>query len=180
MWQAIFSIISEIFQPASDVVTKYIEREESRKLAEAELQRAQNEAVLKIVDYIQTVIKSKTELIKAEIQGHFFQRNWRPAFSWTVVLIIANNYLVAPYVNTFFGPDTLPVLMLPDELFTLFTIAFGGYIVGRSGEKILQNGAGKYLPKKVQEMIDTEEEQPVTNPEQKPQTQFKSRARRNR
>jgi len=51
-----------------------------------------------------------------------------------VVMIIANNYLLVPYANAFFGWGIL--LELPDALWTLLTIGVGGYTVGRSAEKV--------------------------------------------
>ena len=62
------------------------------------------------------------------------QRNWRPILMLTIVAIIANNYLIYPYLSLF-TPKAL-VLDLPSQLYTLMEIGVGGYIVGRSGEKI--------------------------------------------
>ena len=45
-----------------------------------------------------------------------------------------NNYLLAPFVHMFYS--NFSVLPLPDKLWLLLEIGVGGYIVGRSGEKI--------------------------------------------
>ena len=50
------------------------------------------------------------------------------------IIIIANNYLIVPYANAFFGVGIQ--LDLPDALWTLLTIGVGGYTLGRSSEKI--------------------------------------------
>jgi len=69
------------------------------------------------------------------------QRNWRPALMWIIIFVIANNYLLAPFLNhivtLFGGGNILPILELPDKLFNLMTIGLGGYVVGRSAEKII-------------------------------------------
>ena len=74
--------------------------------------------------------------------GSAMQRNWRPALMWVIIAIIANNYLLAPFLNHFvlyFGAEgkLLPILELPDKLFNLMSIGLGGYVVGRSAEKII-------------------------------------------
>jgi hypothetical protein len=52
-----------------------------------------------------------------------------------VVLIVANNYLLSPYLSLVF-PRYVQVLVLPDRLWDLMTVGVGGYVVGRTGEKI--------------------------------------------
>ena len=54
----------------------------------------------------------------------------------TCVLIVANNFIIFPYIQLFF-PGKAVLLTLPDELFSLMSIGVGGYIVGRTGEKIV-------------------------------------------
>ena len=51
----------------------------------------------------------------------------------TIVAIIANNYLIAPYLQALFGTGLM--LDLPNELFNLMTVGVGGYVIGRSAEK---------------------------------------------
>ena len=82
-------------------------------------------------------LEAQSKIILAEAQGaSWLQRNWRPVLMLTVVAIIANNYLLAPYVNALFGPNSVPVLDLPERLWDLMTLGVGGYVVGRSAEKI--------------------------------------------
>ena len=54
----------------------------------------------------------------------------------TFVVIIANNYIVAPYMGAMFGVSvSLPI---PDEMWNLLTVGIGGYIGLRSGEKMVK------------------------------------------
>lgn len=83
-------------------------------------------------------LKGAIDLIKAEAQGaSWLQRNWRPLLMLVIVSIVGNNYLIAPYVNAIFGAETAPILTLPERLWDLMTLGVGGYIAGRSGEKIM-------------------------------------------
>ena len=55
---------------------------------------------------------------------------------WICIIVIANNYILAPFANAIFG--TSLSLSIPDPMWNLLTIGVGGYIAGRSGEKIAQ------------------------------------------
>lgn len=54
----------------------------------------------------------------------------------TIIAIVANNYLIYPYISIFTEKAT--VLDLSSHLYTLMTVGVGKYIVGRSGEKIMK------------------------------------------
>jgi len=77
-----------------------------------------------------------------ELKGNWLQRNWRPILMVIIMLILLNNYIIAPYVMLFF-PKSALVLELPPALFTLLTIGVGGYVIGRSAEKIKGVDNGK-------------------------------------
>lgn len=82
------------------------------------------------------------DIIVAEAQGkRWLQNNWRPALMAIFGLIVANNYILAPYLGAMFGTNV--VLDLPPDMWALLKIGVGGYIVGRSAEKglsIWKNG----------------------------------------
>ncbi len=50
-----------------------------------------------------------------------------------IVAIIANNYLLAPYVQALFGVGI--ALELPERLWDPMMVGVGGYVVGRSVER---------------------------------------------
>lgn len=88
-------------------------------------------------------LEAQSKLILAEVQGaSWLQRNWRPVLMLVVVAIIANNYLLAPYINAIFGAGSVPVLDLPERLWDLMTLGVGGYVVGRSAEKLMATWRG--------------------------------------
>ncbi|HOL44630.1 MAG TPA: 3TM-type holin [Methanothrix sp.] len=84
------------------------------------------------------VVRSlQTQILIAELTGQsWLQRNWRPILMLTIVAIVANNYIFVPYLQLFGLPAI--ILDLPEKLWNLMTLGVGGYIVGRSGEKILK------------------------------------------
>ena len=80
-------------------------------------------------------IKGATKIIVAEAQGvSWMQRNWRPLMMLTFVFIIANNYIIVPYAVAF-GLE-VPMLEIPAGMWGLLTVGIGGYVAGRSYEKI--------------------------------------------
>lgn len=137
----ISSIVKGLAAPISSVINKFISRKEDQLRAQAEIERIQKDFEAKILDNQNNLLTAQKDLVLAEVKGYWFQRNWRPALMWIIILIIANNYLIAPLVNqiaTIFGSTAiLPLLDLPDKLFNLMTIGLGGYVVGRSAEKIV-------------------------------------------
>jgi hypothetical protein len=76
--------------------------------------------------------RMQTEIIVTEAKGNWLQRSWRP------VIMLAFGFIVI-YVK-FIGPVfdlIIPELEL--EFWELLKIGIGGYVVGRSAEKISQN-----------------------------------------
>lgn len=83
-------------------------------------------------------LQGAVDIIRAEAQGEsWLQRNWRPILMLTIVAIIANNYLIKPYITALFGVE-LPTLDLPARLWDLMTLGVGGYVTGRSLEKVAE------------------------------------------
>lgn len=79
-------------------------------------------------------LESAAQVIQAEAKSeHWLAATWRPITMLTFVAIIANNYILYPYLSLFF-PDA-PMLEIPPDMWDLLKIGLGGYVVGRSAEK---------------------------------------------
>lgn len=88
--------------------------------------------------------KAAGSIITAEATGEsWMQRNWRPITMLTFVFIIANNYIIVPYVQ--FMADMLgymvvvPTLEIPQGMWGLLQIGIGGYIGSRGVEKVVSS-----------------------------------------
>lgn len=89
-------------------------------------------------------LEGAIKIILAEAQGEsWLQRNWRPILMLVIIAIVANNYLFAPYINALFGVGSVPTLELPEQLWNLMTLGVGGYIAGRTGEKMIETWKAK-------------------------------------
>ena len=99
---------------------------------------AANKAKLMLLEMRQngelTKLQTSAGIVTAEASSdHWLAANWRPITMLTFVFIIANNYILYPYLALFF--DEAPKLEIPPDMWSLLKIGLGGYVVGRSVEK---------------------------------------------
>jgi len=95
-------------------------------------------ALLEHTDSLES-LRGKIVLEEAK-SSHWLTATWRPLLMMVIVAIIGLNYLIFPVMNLFLGMDY--VIDLPVELWNLLQIGVGGYIVGRSGEKMVDKWKG--------------------------------------
>lgn len=84
-----------------------------------------------------TEFQGRLSSLMAELNGNWMQRSWRPILMLVIIAIIANNYILHPYVELFF-PGKSTTLELDQNMWDLLKIGVGGYTLGRSAEKIAQ------------------------------------------
>lgn len=132
-WSAI-PIVGNVIDGVIDLVDQGIEdKDEAAKIKGRLTEVFQKADLAKFA----AQIKAQASVVMAEIQGEsWLQRNWRPILMLTIVAIVANNYLLAPYLQLFGAPSLQ--LPLPQDLWDLMKIGVGGYVVGRSGEKAVR------------------------------------------
>jgi hypothetical protein len=100
--------------------------------SEEERIKAKNE-VFKVLQEQQLELqKLQTEIIVAEANGNWLQRSWRP------ILMLAFGFIVI-YVKFIAPLFQLPIPPLENEFWNLLQLGIGGYVVGRSAEKISKN-----------------------------------------
>ncbi len=93
------------------------------------------ELELRYAELDKAITEARSNVIMAEAQGQsWLQRNWRPLLMLVIIVIVANNYILYPYLSIF--TDKVRVLDLPDRLWQLMEIGVGGYILGRTVEKV--------------------------------------------
>ena len=90
-----------------------------------------------LIDYNKTILEQQASVVRAEAQGDsWLQKSWRPITMLVFVFIIANNYIVYPYLSLFGVKAT--ALNIPPNMWELLKIGLGGYVVGRSVEKSIK------------------------------------------
>lgn len=134
---AAIPLIGKVFGIIDQLVP---DKDEAQRLKHAmELEMLNADAKL-----LEKEIEARAQALVGEIKGDsWLQRNWRPILMLTIVAIVANNYLLFPYLSLF--TDKTVILELPSHLWQLMSIGVGGYVVGRTAEKIVPQLKGRGL-----------------------------------
>jgi hypothetical protein len=73
--------------------------------------------------------KMQTDIIIAEAKGNWLQRSWRPILMLSFGFIVIYVKFIAPLFD-------LRIPELENEFWNLLQLGIGGYVIGRSAEKI--------------------------------------------
>lgn len=122
----VIDLIAGIFKPAAELVDALHTSEEEKLKAKGHLLDVQAAAMQRVFDYEQEALKAKAGIVQAEAQSeHWVTATWRPITMLTFLALAVG--------------DSLGWLPNPlrDEAWTLLQIGLGGYVVARSGEKIV-------------------------------------------
>ena len=124
------AIAGPVVKGVFNIINQTVEDKDQAARIKANIASQQNEL-------IQTELKGAIDIILAEAKGNWLQKSWRPLLMMSVMAIVVNNYILFPYLSMW--TEKVVVLELPGGLWTLLTTGVGGYVVGRSGEKIAQS-----------------------------------------
>ena len=122
---SILGFISNIFKPAAKLIDDIHTSDEERMQLKKELLDLENKLSMKVLEYESQLLQAQSSIITSEATGQsWLQRSWRPITMLTFLLLVLL--------------DTLGVgnLKLPSEAWGLLKIGLGGYVIGRSAEKI--------------------------------------------
>lgn len=134
----LFDFLGQVVQPITKLIDDLTTTDKEKLELKNKLQEIQNTYNSKVLEYQASVTKYQEKIIVAEETGKsWMQRNWRPILMLAITFILINNYIIFPYLHVF--SKNIVVLQFPSGLWTLLTTGVGGYILGRSGEKIAKN-----------------------------------------
>ncbi len=135
-------IWAALIGPVAKVVEKVIDRIEDPNLKAklgAEKDKLQAAITMELMNNEAAINAAASDIVLAEVQGKsWLQRNWRPTMMWMLMLMIFINYIVAPM---FQAVGVNLKVDVPENVWTLLGIGMGGYVVGRSGEKMVKTWA---------------------------------------
>lgn len=133
-----FNFISEVIEPITKLIDETVTTDEERLTIKKQIieieSKAQSkilELQAKILDLESKCLEAKSNIITAEAKGeNFAQRNWRPGIMMLFggLLFIYYAGLAPDYVAQ--NPDVIQSLQ------NMIMIGIGGYIGGRSYEKV--------------------------------------------
>lgn len=121
----LLGFLSKAITPVTELVDNLHTSEHERLQIKQKLFEMQTALTREAIQYEAKLMEAQAGIIKAEAQGQsWIQRNWRPVTMLTfLVLVVCDS----------FG---LLAFRLADEAWALLQIGLGGYVVGRSVEKI--------------------------------------------
>ena len=121
----IVEIVSSVIKPLTDLADEMHTSDEERLTLKAKAFEVQAQLTVKIMDYEARLLEAQAGVIKAEAGGQsWIQRSWRPITMLTfLALVVADTFGLTEF-------------RLADQAWTLLQIGLGGYVVGRSAEKI--------------------------------------------
>ncbi len=118
---------SKVFGDISNLLDNLITNDEERLEAKRKIFESLKQKELELQ-------KMQSEVIIAEATGNWLQRSWRP------ILMLSFGFIVV-YCK-FIGPlFDLKIPVLENEFWNLLQIGIGGYVIGRTGEKIAKEYA---------------------------------------
>ena len=122
----IMSLIGQVFEPAAKLIDELHTSEEERIDAKTRMLAAQTGLTMKVLDYEAQLMQMQSSIVLAEANGKsWLQRNWRPITMMVFLfLVVMDSFGFLPF-------------RLADQAWTLLQIGLGGYVVGRSGEKVM-------------------------------------------
>lgn len=92
----------------------------------------QNEIMGVINNFAAKMMNVQRDIVLAEVNGNKLQRSWRPIIMLAFGFIVIYEY----FISKVFG---LPPADLPTKFWDLLEIGLGGFVIGRSVEKIAGN-----------------------------------------
>jgi len=130
MLSVLSAIAGPVIKGLFNIIDQTVEDKDEAARIKATIAAQQNEL-------LGVELKGAIQIILAEAKGNWLQRSWRPILMFCVMAIIVNNYILFPYLHLW--TDKVVVLELPGGLWALLTTGVGGYVVGRSGERIAKS-----------------------------------------
>jgi len=120
-------LIANIFKPAANLVDELHTSDEERLTAKSKMLEVQAAAMQQVFDYETQALTARANIVNSEASsGNLLASSWRPLTMLTFLVLAVG--------------DSLGLLASPlrDEAWMLLQLGLGGYVVGRSGEKIAQ------------------------------------------
>lgn len=123
---SVWNFLTGLMKPVADLVDEVHTSEKERLQIKAKLFEMQNMMASQVMEYEARLLEAKTKVITAEAQGaSWLQRTWRP-----ITMLV---FLALVVADTF----GLTKFRLASEAWILLQIGLGGYVVGRSAEKVI-------------------------------------------
>ena len=124
----LLNLVQSIFKPAVELIDEVHTSQEEKLQHKERLLVTQAAVIDQVLQYEKDSFESRTKIIEAEAKSeHWLTAIWRPVTMLTFLALCVG--------------DSLGLLSSPlrDEAWSLLQLGLGGYVVGRSAEKITKS-----------------------------------------
>lgn len=111
-------LISEIINSIAGVVNTFA-------LSSTEKEKLKKEINSTLIYHYDKIAEAQREIISTEAKGNFIQRSWRPI----VMLSFSAIVVLGAFID-------IPLLKDNSPFWDILQLGLGGYVIGRSAEKI--------------------------------------------
>jgi len=128
---SLLSVLAPLVSPITNLIDKLHTSDEEKLQIEKAMLDVQANLTMKMIEYESQLLEAQRSVIVAEAQGQsWMQRNWRPITMLTfLTLVVLDSFGVLPW-------------RLSEHAWELLQIGIGGYVLGRSAEKVVPVIAG--------------------------------------
>ena len=123
----IWNLIGTIGGKVLDIVDDVVEDKDAANNLKFQIQK-------QLIETKSSELEAQAKIVLAEAQGSWLQRNWRP------LLMVTFAGLVVAHWFGFTAPD-IPE-SVQNSLLNIVMIGVGGYVMGRSAEKVADKWKG--------------------------------------
>ena len=123
----IWNLIGSIGGKVLDIVDDVVEDKDEANRLKFQIQK-------QLIENKSNELEAAAKIVLAEAQGSWLQRNWRPLLMVTFAALVVAHWFgfTAPNI-----PESVQ-----NSLLNIVMVGVGGYVVGRSGEKIADKFRG--------------------------------------
>ncbi len=124
--------ITAIIKGVGSIIDDVSTSDEERDAAKFKLAKLQYDSMYQMIEFEKTRLKAQSDIIVAEAKGDaWLQKSWRPITMLTLMAVVVLHVLGLT------GENLTEAIW--SDFYDLLKIGLGGYVVGRSGEKIMKN-----------------------------------------
>jgi hypothetical protein len=123
------SVVGDVVDSIGDAADDLFTSDKERKKAERLMRKVEVRLQERLLDVKEQLVKQRGSVLKAEVEGEsWYQRAWRP---FTMVIFVG--VIVAHWFGVA-GTHLDPAIQ--EWLYKVIQLGLGGYVFGRSAEKI--------------------------------------------
>ncbi len=121
----VLSVLGSIIKPVASIIDSLHTSDEEKSILQNELTKIENSFAVHVIDYESKIAEMQANVIMSEAKGEsWLQRNWRPITMLTFLTLIVLHYC------------GVLAFEIADQMWVLLQFGIGGYVGGRSVEKI--------------------------------------------